>query len=806
VTKRSKTPQDNDALKTLTDPPIEAAPSSVKAEPINSTENPEVNEASLTSQNSPSLLQSTVSTLQIIAESNPQSNMQPNPAFKTKMDSYPALDDDHLKIANARHHDPFSILGRHHRNGSIEVKVFMPYAESVQFSHNGKALERIPGSDFFVYQAKENDLPAHYRLAWKDKSGYSHENFDAYDFGTQMPEFDLHLFGEGKHWHVYQKLGAHLHQVDGISGVQFAVWAPNAGRVSVIGDFNRWDGRCHPMRSLGGSGVWEIFIPELKAGSLYKFEILNRQSNEILVKSDPYGQYFEFRPNTSSIVIKEKTYQWKDHQWMMQRASHNWLHEPMSIYEVHLGSWRRDNQGNFLSYRQLAVQLVDYVKQMGFTHIELLPVTEHPLDLSWGYQTTGYFAPTSRHGSPDDFRFFVDTCHQNDIGIILDWVPAHFPKDSFALARFDGSALYEHEDPRKGEHRDWGTLIYNYGRNEVKNFLLSSAIYWLEEFHLDGLRVDAVASMLYLDYSREHNDWIPNMYGGNENLEAIDFLRELNAVTHQQHPGTVMMAEESTAWPQVTRPTWTGGLGFSMKWNMGWMHDVLSYMSKDPIHRMHHHDQLTFGLLYAFTENFVLPFSHDEVVHGKGSLINKMPGDEWQRFANLRLLLTFMFTYPGKKLLFMGCEFGQGTEWSVSRALDWYVLDYAHHRGIQTLIKDLNRLYKTHPALFKHDFEHQGFEWIDCHDIQQSIISYRRKSDLEDLVIVLNFTPVPREHYRIGVPSEGVYSEIFNSDSQYYDGTNTGNAAVMSEPIPWMNLPHSLTLTLPPLGALILKQ
>jgi 1,4-alpha-glucan branching enzyme len=801
VTKRSKTPQDTDALKTLTDTAVNPAPLSAEAE---QNKTPEINKATLM----PSTPESAASIMQTVAESNGSSKAQTTPPSKTKTktEPYHPLDDEHLKIANARHHDPFSILGRHHKHGGVEVKVFMPYAESVQFSHNGKTLERIPGSDFFAYQAQEDDLPAHYRLAWKDKNGYSHENFDAYDFGTQMPEFDLHLFGEGKHWHIYQKLGAHLHQVDGVSGVQFAVWAPNAARVSVIGDFNRWDGRCHPMRSLGSSGVWEIFIPDLKAGSLYKFEILNRQSNEILVKTDPYGQYFEFRPNTSSIVIKEKTYQWKDHQWMMQRATHHWLHEPMSIYEVHLGSWRRDNQGNFLSYRQLAVQLVDYVKQMGFTHIELLPITEHPLDLSWGYQTTGYFAPTSRHGSPDDFRFFVDTCHQNDIGIILDWVPAHFPKDSFALARFDGSALYEHEDPRKGEHRDWGTLIYNFGRNEVKNFLLSSAVYWLEEFHLDGLRVDAVASMLYLDYSREHNDWIPNMYGGNENLEAIDFLRELNAVTHQQHPGTVMMAEESTAWPQVTRPTWTGGLGFSMKWNMGWMHDVLSYMSKDPIHRMHHHDQLTFGLLYAFTENFVLPFSHDEVVHGKGALVNKMPGDEWQRFANLRLLLTFMFTYPGKKLLFMGCEFGQGTEWSVNRALDWYVLDYAHHRGLQTLVKDLNRLYKTHPALFKHDFEHQGFEWIDCHDIQQSIISYRRKSELEDLVIVMNFTPVPREHYRIGVPAEGVYTEIFNSDSHYYDGSNKGNAAVMSEPIPWMNLPHSLTLTLPPLGALILKQ
>jgi 1,4-alpha-glucan branching enzyme len=427
------------------------------------------------------------------------------------------------------------------------------------------------------------------------------------------------------------------------------------------------------------------------------------------------------------------------------------------------------------------------------------------LDISWGYQTTGYFAPTSRHGSPDDFRYFVDLFHQNNIGVLLDWVPAHFPKDSFALARFDGTPLYEHEDPRKGEHRDWGTLIYNYSRNEVKNFLLSSAFFWLEEFHIDGLRVDAVASMLYLDYSREAHDWIPNMYGGNENLEAIDFLRHMNAVTHEQHPGTVIMAEESTSWPQVTRPTWTGGLGFSMKWNMGWMHDILAFFQHEPIHRPFHHDQLTFGLLYAFSENFILPFSHDEVVHGKQSLINKMPGDEWQRFANLRLLYTFMFTYPGKKLLFMGCEFAQGTEWSVNRPLDWYVLDYPHHQGIQTLVKDLNHLYTAHPALYQFDFEHQGFEWIDCHDVQQSILAYRRKCADEDLFVILNFTPVPRHGYRIGVPYAGTYHEVFNSDSQYYDGTNTGNSQVHSEPVPWMNHPHSVLVTLPPLAGIVLK-
>jgi 1,4-alpha-glucan branching enzyme len=715
------------------------------------------------------------------------------------------LDSNLLKIIAATHHDPFSVLGRHLKNDQIWVTAFLPNAESVQIANRGVKLSRIPDTDLFEGMLELSRSEQHYQLEGIDKQGQPFKFYDPYDFGPQLPSFDQHLYGEGKHWHIYQKLGAHLHTVDNIKGVHFSVWAPNAQRVSVIGDFNRWDGRCHPMRNLGGSGIWEIFIPGLTSGYLYKFELLNRDTKELLVKADPYGQAFEFRPQTAAIVKQENTYQWQDDSWMTHRVQYDWLHQPMSIYEVHLGSWQRDEKGNFLNYRELAVQLVSYVKEMGFTHIELLPITEHPFDASWGYQTTGYFAPTSRHGTPDDFRYFVDYCHQNQIGIILDWVPAHFPKDSFALARFDGSALYEHEDPRKGEHRDWGTLIYNYSRSEVKNFLLSSAIFWLEEFHLDGLRVDAVASMLYLDYSREEHDWIPNMYGGNENLEAIDFLRDLNSVTHAQHPGTVIMAEESTSWPQVTRPTWTGGLGFSMKWNMGWMHDILSYMQKDPIHRPHHHDQLTFGMLYAFTENFVLPFSHDEVVHGKGSLLSKMPGDDWQKFANLRLLYSLMFTYPGKKLLFMGCEFGQGREWNCNQTLDWYVLDYPQHQGVKALVKDLNKLYSKHPALFHHDFEHQGFEWIDCHDVQQSVISYRRKSKHEDLIVVLNFTPVVREYYRIGVPTEGTYTEIFNSDSSHYGGSNIGNGIALSEPVAWMNFPHSVSLTLPPLGAVILK-
>ncbi|MGR9035354.1 MAG: 1,4-alpha-glucan branching protein GlgB [Gammaproteobacteria bacterium] len=715
------------------------------------------------------------------------------------------LDPDTIKIIEAGHHDPFSVLGRHRYGKEVKVKLYLPFAETVNFSNGGPDIPRIPGTDFFEYTAKPDELPTHYRLSWVDKDGGKHGGYDPYDFGVQLPEFDRHLFSEGKHWHAYRKMGAHLHSVDGIDGVLFAVWAPNAGRVSVVGDFNRWDGRCHPMRNLGSSGLWEIFIPGLDAGSLYKFELLNRESNQVLVKTDPYGRQFELRPNTSSIVVRDDVYQWQDQKWMDSRSGHDWLHEPMSIYEVHLGSWKLGPDGEFLSYRELALELVDYVKNLGFTHIELLPVTEHPLDVSWGYQTTGYFAPTSRFGTPDDFRNFIDVCHQNNIGVILDWVPAHFPKDDFALARFDGTPLYEHEDPRKGEHRDWGTLIYNYGRNEVKNFLLSSAIFWLEEFHLDGLRVDAVASMLYLDYSREADEWIPNQYGGNENLEAIDFFRELNAVTHQQHPGTVMMAEESTAWPGVTRPTWVGGLGFSMKWNMGWMNDILEYMKEDPVHRKYHHNQLTFGMLYAFTENFTLPFSHDEVVHGKGSLVNKMPGDEWQRFANLRLLYTMMFTYPGKKLLFMGCEFGQGTQWNSSQSLDWYVLDYPHHQGVKALVKELNRIYKTHPALYQHDFDHHGFDWIDCHDSEQSVISYRRKDGNSELIVVLNFTPVVRENYRVGVPEDGAYREIINSDSGVYDGSNVLNGTVRSEPIPWMNLPHSLNLTLPPLGGMILE-
>ncbi|MBS1211435.1 MAG: 1,4-alpha-glucan-branching protein [Proteobacteria bacterium] len=723
----------------------------------------------------------------------------------TQESGMPQRDAELERVILARHHDPFAVLGRHRGRGGDTIRALLPHAETVRLEEDGPELQRIPGSDLFECTIKSDfAVHPHYRLFWQDKSGETHSRVDPYTFPPQLADFDIHLFGEGKHWHIYRILGAHPHTVDGIDGILFATWAPNAERVSVVGDFNEWDGRRHPMRVRGGSGVWELFIPELQPGTIYKFEIRNRQHGTIHLKTDPYGQRFELRPNNASLAVPKCTFKWSDEEWLANRKKHDWLHTPLSVYEVHLGSWRRDDEGAFLGYRELAQQLVDYVKPLGFTHIELLPITEHPFDASWGYQTTGYFAPTSRFGSPDDFRHFVDHCHQNGIGVILDWVPAHFPKDAHGLAHFDGTALYEHEDPRLGEHRDWGTLIYNFGRNEVKNFLIGSAMFWLEEFHIDGLRVDAVASMLYLDYSREAGDWIPNKYGGNENLEAIAFLRELNTVTHQQHPGTLVMAEESTAWPQVTRPTWTGGLGFSMKWNMGWMHDTLVYMSKDPIHRHYHHDQITFGLLYAFTENFILPFSHDEVVHGKGSMLQKMPGDEWRRFANLRTLYTLMFTYPGKKLLFMGCEFAQGSEWNHSRALDWNVMDYPLHQGVHKLVGDLNRLYRETPALHGLDFEAKGFEWIDCHDAPQSVLSYLRRSGDDFVIVVLNFTPIPRPNYRIGVPEPGVYVEIFNSDSEYYGGSNTGSGAVATDEREWMGRPCSVNLTLPPLGAVVL--
>ena len=712
------------------------------------------------------------------------------------------------RISDACHHDPFTILGRHQDGKDVVVRAFIPSANEVKIAEGGIPLTRLPGTDHFEWRGDGQALPMHYSLIWRDQQHREHYARDPYTFAPQIGDLDLHLFAEGRHRHAFNFLGANEYEVDDVAGVLFAVWAPNAERVSVVGDFNGWDGRRHQMRVRGASGIWELFIPDLEAGHVYKYEIRNRSSGQILLKADPYGQRSELRPRTGSIIPALGEYAWIDSEWMEKRRSNDWLHTPMSVYEVHLGSWQRDSEGEFLGYRELAHRLVDYVEHMGFTHIELMPITEHPYDPSWGYQATGYFAPTSRFGDPDDFRYFVDYCHQNGIGVLLDWVPAHFPKDAHGLAAFDGTALYEHADPRLGEHKDWSTLIFNFGRNEVKNFLLSSAVYWLESMHVDGLRVDAVASMLYLDYSREEGEWIPNQYGGRENLEAIAFLRELNIAVHDQCPGVLMIAEESTSWPQVSRPTDVGGLGFDIKWNMGWMNDTLDYMEHDPIHRQYQQGKLTFSMLYCFTENFMLPFSHDEVVHGKQSMLHKMPGDEWQRHANLRTLYAYQFTHPGKKLLFMGTEFGQGREWDSTGVLDWYVLEYPYHQGMQRLVRDLNHLYQENPALYRYEFDWAGFEWINCDDAQLSVISYLRKgNDGELMVVVLNLTPVPRYDYRLGVPLPGTYREVFNSDAAVYGGSNVGTGAIplQADEIPWMNRSHSLPLTLPPLAGVIFK-
>ncbi len=718
-----------------------------------------------------------------------------------------ASQDGVSRLLRGCHHDPFEILGPHQQGDHWVIRALLPgtAAAEVVLADGSLPMERLPETDFFTVTVQSPSLPV-YRLRWRPGQGDWRESEDPYRFAPAIGDLDLHLFAEGRHQHIYRILGAHVCEHQGVSGVRFATWAPNARRVSVVGDFNQWHGLAHLMRVRGQSGVWELFVPGLGAGDKYKFEILDA-NGQLQLKADPYGNRFELRPANAAVICAQSAYRWHDTEWMARRASWDWQSSPVSIYEFHLGSWRRDPEGGFLNFREVAAQLADYVEELGFTHVELLPVTEHPLDDSWGYQTTGYFAPSRRFGEPDDFRYFVDYLHQRGIGVILDWVPAHFPRDAHALGRFDGTALYEHEDPRRGEHTDWGTLIFNYGRNEVKNFLLASANYWLEEFHLDGLRVDAVASMLYLDYSRKPGEWEPNRYGGRENLEAIDFLRELNALTHGRHPGTLTIAEESTAWPQVTRPTWVGGLGFSMKWNMGWMHDTLEYMSHEPIYRQFHHDQLTFGLMYAFSENFLLPFSHDEVVHGKASMLAKMPGDDWQQFANLRLLYTYMFTYPGAKLLFMGCELGEWDEWRHSGQLSWHLLEHAPHRGLQLLVKDLNRLYRAEPSLHRRSFSHEGFEWIDCHDSTQSVLSYLRRDGADYHLVVLNFTPVVRHHYRIGVPEAGCYAEVLNSDSEFYGGSNVSNGeAVASEAMSWMGRPHSISLTIPPLGALVLKR
>ncbi len=622
---------------------------------------------------------------------------------------------------------------------------------------------------------------------------------------SSLTAFDLYLFGEGTNHEAYRMLGSHVVAMDGTRGVRFAVWAPNASAVTVIGGFNQWDRTRHPMEHRSG-GVWEIFVPGLEQGEHYKFCVTSR-TNQVQEKCDPYAFFAEVPPRTASIVWNLDNYQWNDVRWMQGRTQRNFQREPVCIYEVHLESWLRGHNNEWLTYRELADKLVEYVAQMGFTHVELLPVAEHPFGGSWGYQITGYFAPTSRFGTPDDFRYLVDQFHQRSIGVILDWVPAHFPRDAHGLWRFDGTAVYEHEDPRQGEHRDWGTLIFNYGRNEVRNFLLSNALYWLREFHIDGLRVDAVASMLYLDYSREAGDWIPNRFGGRENLEAIDFLKRFNELVHQES-GAISIAEESTAWPGVSRPVYAGGLGFTMKWNMGWMHDMLDYFSKEPVHRRYHQQLITFSMLYAFTENFMLPISHDEVVHMKQSLISKMPGDEWQRFANVRAFLAYMYAHPGKKLMFMGCEFGQTSEWNHTRDLEWWLLQFPVHHKLQTMVKELNRLYRNEPALYEVDDEYSGFEWIDIMDAESSVIAFARFArDRENVIIfACNFTPVPRESYRLGVPKPGLYREILNTDSDMFGGSNLGNAgALMATDMPSHGRPASLTVTLPPLAVVAFK-
>lgn len=619
----------------------------------------------------------------------------------------------------------------------------------------------------------------------------------------QIGDFDRQVFGEGHHWHAYRFLGANARRVGDVDGVLFATWAPDAQRVRVVGDFNAWDGRRHAMYKHPG-GIWEVFVAGVAEGAHYKFEILGADGGTAL-KADPYARAVELRPHTASRVCTQSHHVWMDGDWMAARPGHDWRHQPCSIYELHAGSWQRHADGGWLDWKALTARLIPYVRELDFTHIELMPVMEYPLDASWGYQTLGYFAPTARYGSPDDFRAFVDACHGAGIGVILDWTPAHFPSDAYGLARYDGAPLYEHGDPRRGRHPDWGSSIFDYSRPEVRNFLLASALFWLQEFHLDGLRVDAVSSMLYLDYSRKPGEWLPNRYGGRENLDAIALLQQLNHVVHEQVPGTLIIAEESTAWPQVTRPTRSGGLGFSMKWNLGWMHDTLDYLHEDPINRKFHQRKLTFGLLYAHHENFVLPLSHDEVVHGKGSLLAKMPGDDWQRLANLRLLYVYQWTYPGKKLLFMGQEFAQRREWNFETGLDWTLLEQAPHRGVHRLVTDLNQLHRSQTPLYAQDFTTAGFEWLSGDDTEQSVLSFLRRDGYRALIVVLNFTPVVRHGYRVGVPTAGGYRELLNSDADVYGGSGVGNAGhVNSVPRPWMGRAHSLVLTLPPLAGLIL--
>jgi 1,4-alpha-glucan branching enzyme len=723
------------------------------------------------------------------------------------------------QLVEGRHENPFELLGPHevHDSGrrALAVRAFLPQSSQawvIDPAHEDLArpMRRIHPAGFFeaVCPVVEGNGPARYLLRVAEEGGKKLTMHDPYSFPHLLSDYDLHLLNEGRHWRLFEKLGAHLRTVDGVDGVHFAVWAPNANGISVVGDFNNWDVRRHPMRKHIPSGFWELFVPGLGEGTLYKYCV--RRGEHVFEKSDPVGFAAECPPRTASQVVDLSRHHWHDDAWMIRRRNTNWLEQPLSFYEVHLGSWRRgeDDPSRWLSFRELAHQLVDYVKEMGYTHVELLPVSEHPLSASWGYQAVGYYAVTARYGTPHDFMYFVDLCHQNDIGVIVDWVPAHFPRDGHGLRQFDGTALYEHADPRQGEHRDWGTLVFNYGRHEVRNFLVSNALFWLDKYHVDGLRVDAVASMLYLDYSREEGDWIPNEFGGRENLKAIALIKELNEQCHLQFPGVLTIAEESTAWTGVSRPTYLGGLGFSLKWNMGWMNDTRTYFRHNPIHRKYHHDELTFSLIYAFHENFVLPLSHDEVVHGKGSMLDQMPGDLWQKFANLRLLYSYMWTHPGKKLLFMGSDFGQWNEWDFDRSLQWDLLEWDTHRGVQKCVADLNRLIAKEKALHQLDFDGHGFFWIDCHNFEESTLSYvRRSRDPNDfLVICCNFTPVPRMKHRLGVPKLCWYDEVFNSDSTYYGGSNLGNfPGVQAFEEARHNMPASIEVALPPLAAVVFK-
>lgn len=722
------------------------------------------------------------------------------------------------RVIEGTHENPGEVLGPHRieQDGreALAVRAYLPGSQQVWLvdkEHRAvRPMRKIHPAGFYegLCPLGSTEPNSQYLLRVANERGEVTEMQDPYAVAPLMTDFDRYLFGEGRNWNIYRRLGAHCRTVNGEVGVNFAVWAPNAQSIQVVGDFNFWDGRQHAMRKQIPSGIWELFVPAAKVGQKYKFRI-RALDGQTIDKSDPFGFYAELPPRTASVITELGNFTWSDDQWMERRAAEDPLRKPISVYELHLGSWKRDSRGihGWMNYREIAHQVVEYCRQTGFTHIELMPVSEHPFTGSWGYQTVGYFSITSRYGTPEDFKYLVNYCHQNGIGVLIDWVPAHFPKDGHGLRRFDGSALYEHEDPRQGEHPDWGTMIFNYGRNEVRNFLIANALFWLDEYHIDGLRVDAVASMLYLDYSRKHGEWVPNVHGGRENLDAIHLLREFNAQAHAQYPGVLTIAEESTAWPGVSRPVESGGLGFSLKWNMGWMNDTLRYMRHDPIHRKYHHDEITFSLIYAFTENFALPLSHDEVVHGKGALVAQMAGDLWQKFANLRLLYSYMWTHPGKKLLFMGSEIAQWHEWNHDAEIQWDLLKWDNHAGMQRLLGDLNRLLVQEPSLHQVDFSAEGFEWVDCLNREDSTLSFIRYAEDKSnwLLVCCNFTPVVRD-YRVGVPANAFYREIFNSDSSYYGGSNVGNfPGVQAETIPQHGRPQSINLRLPPLATMVFR-